>query len=358
MGVLSTFWAIIEIYIAILKSIGQLFIPYDWKEKDVSQDTVVITGGGSGIGRLLAQKFAMRGSKVIIIDIDEAGMDKTCQLVERIGGTCKAYKCDISNREYVYTTAEKIKEDVGFVSIVINNAGITGSARRVSDLNDDRTVMTMNVNVMSHFWMTKAFLPDMLKENRGHLVYIASYAGLAGSVALADYAASKFAVMGFSESLALELSTDGYDNIHVTTVCPWLIDTGLFSGARNPYIPALEPKYAAQRIIQGILANEILIYLPRILYVLVFLKAVLPCEAANKLYALLEGYTFMDGFTGRQHKIQDGSLDDNQNDIPQEPINNLNHKPRRKSSKKGNKKPVININGSTLENTNSFSNED
>lgn len=350
-NILGVCYSITEILFLTLKSFVLCFIPYKWKSNDVSNDVVLITGGGSGIGRILAQKFASLGSQVVIMDVDEAGMAKTCQLIGRSGRACRAYKCDVSNRALVYTTAEKIKEDFGFVSIVINNAGITGSARRISELNDERTIMTMNVNAMSHFWVTKAFLPDMMKESRGHLVYIASYAGTNGSVALADYCASKFAVIGLAESVSLELIADEYNDIHVTCIAPWLINTGLFAGARNPYIPALEPRYAAQRIMQAILANERVVCLPRLMYVLNFLKAILPTEAAIKLYMLMEGYTFMEGFTGRKKTI----IDDNENEVSDEPVNNLNNKckisNKRRSSKKGDtsKTPVVNINGGNID---------
>ena len=339
---------IFEILFICLKYIVSSVIPFNLnKEKDVSADTVLITGGGSGIGRILAQKFASLGSSVIIIDINEDGMNKTRELIQRTGGLCKAYKCDISSREDVYETAEKIKEEMGFVSILINNAGIVGNAKRVSEMDDEKVIQTMNVNVFGCIWMTKAFLPDMISENRGHITFISSYAGLSGAGSLSDYCTSKFAVVGFADSLGLELRGDGYENIHVTTVCPWVIDTGLFAGARNPYIPTLEPRFAANRIMEAILRNESIVYLPRIVYLLVFLKSILPAEAAIKLYMILEGYTFMDGFTGREKKILD-----TEDEMGNETVNDLGNKGR-KMSRSSLKKASLTING-----MNNNSNED
>lgn len=278
-----------------------LFLPKRYFYKDVSQETVLITGGGSGIGRLLALMFSGFGCHVIILDVNKEGLDETTRLIIKSGGSCRAYQCDISKRDYVYSIAEKIKQENGFVSIVINNAGITGGSKRILELNDERIIKTMEVNALAHFWMIKAFLPEMKLRNHGHIVTISSFAGLTGSVALADYCASKFAAVGIAESLMLELRADGYTGINSTIVCPFFVDTGLFKGASVPLIPTLEPKFVAEKIVEAVLLNQKHLLIPNlVLWLLLTFKTVFPVGMSFKLFDFLDGKSVMDKFTGRE----------------------------------------------------------
>ena len=115
-----------------------------------------------------------------------------------------AYKVDISNKAAVYAAAQRVAEDIGNVSILINNAGIV-TAKPLLDAPDERIIATMNVNSVAHFWTIKAFLPFMIEQNHGHIVTIASSAGTLGVAGLCDYCASKFAAVGIDESLRFEL---------------------------------------------------------------------------------------------------------------------------------------------------------
>lgn len=113
-------------------------------------------------------------------DINKDGLEETGQMVRRMGAMCSTYICDVSNRNAVYETAKKVKDDAGPVSILINNAGIVTGTRFI-DTQDEKLIKTMEVNAMSHFWTCKAFLPDMMESNHGHIVAIASVAGLNGN---------------------------------------------------------------------------------------------------------------------------------------------------------------------------------
>ena len=284
-----------------IKSWCLFCVPNSYRFKDVSQDTVLITGGGSGIGRLMAQRFAALGSRVVILDVNEAGMKETASLITKSNGSCVYYVCDVSNRQHVFSIAAKIRDEVGFVSILVNNAGITGCGSRFLELNDERIIKTMEVNAFSQFWVTKAFLPDMVERNQGHVVFVASYAGLVGGCNLADYSASKFAVMGLAESVTLELKADGR-NINTTAVCPYLIDTGLFHGAAgSKLVPTLKPDHAADRIMDAIRLNQYILVMPQSLYLTIVVKSLIPVAAAFELYKALDGLSFMQGFTGRQN---------------------------------------------------------
>lgn len=275
------------------------FIPKRYFFKDVSQETVLITGGGSGLGRLLALAFSSLGSHVVIIDVNKEGLEETARLIVKSGGSCRFYQCDISKRDYVYSIAEKIKQDNGFISIVINNAGITGGSKRLLELNDERIIKTIEVNTLAHFWIIKSFLPEMKQRNHGHIVTISSFAGLNGAPSLADYSASKFAAIGLAESLYYELHTDGYNGIKTTIVCPFVIDTGLFKGASLPLIPQLKAKEVAEQIIQAILLDQTILVLPKYLYLTIIIKTLFPTAVGLKVFNLLNGGKLMDKFTGR-----------------------------------------------------------
>ncbi|KAI8125711.1 Short-chain dehydrogenase/reductase family 16C member 6 [Lucilia cuprina] len=114
------------------------------------------------------------------------------------------------------------------VSLLINNAGVV-SGLHLLDTPDHLIERSFNVNVMAHFWTTKAFLPKMIENQRGHIATIASLAGHVGITKLVDYCASKFAAVGFDEALRLELEVLGHTNIQTTCVCPFFIQqTGMF----------------------------------------------------------------------------------------------------------------------------------
>jgi len=160
----------------------------------------------------------------------------------------------------------------------------------------------MDVNVNAHFWTVKSFLPDMMKENSGHLVTIASAAGLFGVNALADYCASKFAAIGFSESLRLELRKERKRGVHTTLVCPYYINTGMFAGVKTKYpliLPILEPDYVVDKIFNAILTDTEFLALPNILNWLVTLRTIMPNWMTDYFSEILGISTSLDEFKGR-----------------------------------------------------------
>jgi all-trans-retinol dehydrogenase (NAD+) len=158
----------------------------------------------------------------------------------------------------------------------------------------------MNVNILAHFWTGKAFLPSMLERNSGHIVTIASAAGILGVRGLADYSASKFAAFGFNESLRMELRRLK-SSVRTTIVCPFFIDTGMFAGVttRFPFIfPILEPEYVARRIVKGVLKNRNRLIMPAAVYS-VFLGRLFPARVLDSMIDFLGINAAMDAFTGR-----------------------------------------------------------
>lgn len=262
-----------------------------------SSQNVLITGGASGIGYLVAARAIDKGATVTIWDIDETAMERAAR---SLAGDVHTYKVDITNRKAVYATAKKVRKDVGVVDILINNAGIV-SGDSLLDLSDEKIERTFQVNTLALFWMTRAFLPDMVERNRGHIVNIASAAGYVGVPKLADYCSSKSAAVGFDEALRAELTASGSD-VRTTAVCPFFINTGMFAGAQTkvPWLlPILDEHDVADKIVRAIEKNQQRLFLPGIVQALLSLKS-LPTPMVDYLMRLFGVSESMDDFQGRQ----------------------------------------------------------
>ncbi|NXE92262.1 RDHE2 dehydrogenase, partial [Menura novaehollandiae] len=275
------------------------------RKKNVSGEIVLITGAGSGIGRLLSVRFASLGATMVLWDINQEGLKGTVKLVRENGaGRVHSYICDCSKRQDVYRVADQVKKEVGDVSILVNNAGIV-IGKRFIDCPDSLVEKTMEVNAMAHFWTCKAFLPAMIASNHGHLVSIASSAGLCGINHLADYCASKFAVVGFAESIDIEMRSLRKTGVKTTIVCPCVINTGMFDGVKIKWprlLPILDPEYVAERIITAVRHNQEMLLMPRISYVLYVLKSFLPVKASLLLFDYFGSSDAMSTFKGRPKK--------------------------------------------------------
>ncbi|XP_010866521.2 short chain dehydrogenase/reductase family 16C, member 5a isoform X2 [Esox lucius] len=283
-----------------IEAFVKLFIPL--KKKNVTGEIVLITGAGSGIGRLMAEKFAPLGVSLILWDINQKGLKETAKLVKEKGAQrIHYYICDCSDKAEVYRVADQVKREAGDVSILINNAGIV-TGRKFMEAPDSLIEKTMEVNTMAHFWTYKAFLPAMTANNHGHLVSIASSAGLIGVNGLADYCASKFAAIGFAESVALELLATGKDGVKTTIVCPYFINTGMFDGCSSKWprlIPMLDPDYVAKKIIEAILTDQVYLLLPKSMYFVMGLKNIIPFKLGVLLGMYTGAFNCMDAFKGR-----------------------------------------------------------
>ncbi|GFT55549.1 hypothetical protein TNCV_3320631 [Trichonephila clavipes] len=128
-------------------------IPRRFRYKDIKGQTVLITGGGSGIGRLLAVRFAKHGARIVVWDLNMSGAQDTVKMVKDQGGEAFAFRCDVSQPQAVYDTAEKVKQEVGRVDILVNNAGIV-TGKKIMECSDEKMKKTMEVNAMAHFWVS------------------------------------------------------------------------------------------------------------------------------------------------------------------------------------------------------------
>lgn len=256
-----------------LESLLKRFIPK--KRKSVTGEIVLITGAGHGIGRLTAYEFAKHKSKLVLWDINKHGIEDTAAECRRLGAKAHAFVVDCSNREDIYNSAKKVKEEIGDVSILVNNAGVVYT----SDLfatQDPQIEKTFEVNVLAHFWTAKAFLPAMMKNNHGHIVTVASAAGHTGVPFLLAYCSSKFAAVGFHNALTEELAALERSGVKTTCLCPNFINTGFIKNPHTALGPTLEPEEVVDRLMNGILTEQKMIFIPSSISFLIVAEKILP----------------------------------------------------------------------------------
>ncbi|TQJ36233.1 SDR family oxidoreductase [Arthrobacter sp. SLBN-122] len=261
----------------------------------LSGATVLITGGGSGLGRRLALGAARRGSRVVIWDLDAGRGAAVRDEIRAAGGSAESQIVDVSDREAVKAAAAV----AGPVDILVNNAGVV-SGRPLLEATDEAIERTMNVNVMALYWVTRAFLGGMANRRRGTVVTVASAAGLVGVARQTDYSASKFAAFGFNESLRAELRA-GRTGVNTLVVCPYYIDTGMFDGVQTRWpllLPILQEEQVATRVLDAIEAGRRKLVLPPIVNLLPALR-ILPVTVFDGLMDVLGVNRTMDHFTGR-----------------------------------------------------------
>lgn len=270
------------------------------KITEIDGKNILITGGACGIGRLMGLKMAALGGNIIIWDINQDNMEKVANEIKEANGTVYTYLCDVSDRDAIYATAEEVKKDVGKVDILINNAGIV-SGKLLLQCTDEQIERLIKVNLMAHFWTTRSFLPEMLKTNSGHIVTIASAAGIIGNAQQVDYCASKFANFGFDEALRMELKKNELD-IQTTVVCPYYINTGMFEGVTTRYsllLPILEEDDVVEKIVKAIRKNKRRLIIPSNV-ALIWLFRLLPVKLFDMCIDLMGVNESMETFRGRR----------------------------------------------------------
>ncbi|XP_069486617.1 17-beta-hydroxysteroid dehydrogenase 13-like [Ambystoma mexicanum] len=266
-----------------LEALVKLFIPV--KKKSVRGEVVLVTGAGHGLGRLTAIEFAKLGATLILWDINKNAIEETANECRSLGATVHVHQVDCSKREDIYSTAEKVKNEIGDIGILVNNAGVVVCSKLLS-LPDQDIKRMFDVNTLAHFWTIKAFLPAMVKNNHGHLVTVASICGHLSLPQLVTYCSSKFAVVGLHISLTEELTTPGKNGVKTTCLCPVFVDTGFTENPSSRIWPVLKPEYVVKELMNGILTNKKMIFAPSWVRFHVLLDRILPerlLAAVNKL---------------------------------------------------------------------------
>jgi all-trans-retinol dehydrogenase (NAD+) len=266
----------------------------------LSGTKVLITGAAGGIGRLMAHRFAAEGAHLVLWDRDAAGLEEVRAELESTGRRVQACVVDLADRAAIYAMAQRCLETAGPIDVLVNNAGIV-SGRPLLEISDEQIERTFAVNTLALFWTARAFLPSMLERNSGRIVTIASAGGLVGTARLTDYCASKFAAVGFDESLRLELEHAG-SAVRTTVVCPFYISTGMFEGVKTRFpalLPILTPERVARRVVDAVRRDDARLIMPRFVY-LSFIVRVLPVRAFDALMAFFGISRSMDEFAGRR----------------------------------------------------------
>jgi NAD(P)-dependent dehydrogenase (short-subunit alcohol dehydrogenase family) len=189
----------------------------------------LVTGAGSGIGRETALLCARRGADLALCDVDAAGLAATETEARRLGSDVLAQRVDVSDRAQMQAFADAVHERVAGVDLLVNNAGVgLGANFLETPLEDWDWILPINVMGVVHG--CKLFVPAMIERGRGgHVVNLSSAAGYFANPSLTAYTATKFAVLGLSEALRIELRPRG---IGVTAVCPGLINTPITRNSR------------------------------------------------------------------------------------------------------------------------------
>ncbi|XP_066247651.1 short-chain dehydrogenase/reductase family 16C member 6-like isoform X2 [Euwallacea similis] len=265
-----------------LEALVTLFRPKK-KPKSVKGEVVLITGTGHGIGKLLAIKYAQEGATVVAWDINEEVNVQTVQHIQKLGyKNIYGYRVDVSNRQNVMETAQKVRNSVGDVTILINNAGIMPH-HLFLEHTEAEVRRIMDINVMANFWTLQAFLPAMQKNNYGHVVTLSSMAGLLGLKNLVPYNASKFAVRGLMDGLYEEFRRSPNNNVHFTTVYPYMVDTGLCKSVEITYpvfFKMLKPEYVVEKVFEAQVNNRRYISIPKSFEYLITLSTLFYPEKA------------------------------------------------------------------------------
>uniref|UniRef100_A0A2K5J061 Estradiol 17-beta-dehydrogenase 11 n=1 Tax=Colobus angolensis palliatus TaxID=336983 RepID=A0A2K5J061_COLAP len=212
-----------------LESFVKLFIPK--RRKSVAGEIVLITGAGHGIGRLTAYEFAKLKGKLVLWDINKHGLEETAAKCKGLGAKVYTFVVDCSNREDIYSSAKKT---------------------------------------------TKAFLSAMMKNNHGHIVTVASAGGHVSVPFLLAYCSSKFAAVGFHKTLTDELAALQITGVKTTCLCPNFINTGFIKNPSTSLGPALEPEEVVNRLMNGILTEQKMIFIPSSIAFLTILERILP----------------------------------------------------------------------------------
>lgn len=197
------------------------------KLEHLSGKVAVVTGGASGIGKGIARRLIARGMRVVIADIEREVLDRTAA---EIGAS--AVLADVSSRESVQALADEVLRQFGSVDVVCNNAGV-GSMARIAEMKSADWAWLLSVNLWGVIHGVEAFLPILSRnEGGGHIVNTASVGGFSTLPGLGGYCTTKFAVVGLSETLALELAQAG-SKVGVTILCPGPVHSNIKASMRN-----------------------------------------------------------------------------------------------------------------------------
>ena len=251
--------------------------------KSLTGRVIAITGGARGIGKATAAALVREGARVGIGDIDAELAQRTA---DELGGEVRAYGLDVTSRPSVRDFLDAVERDLGPLDVMINNAGIM-PVTPFLDESDASAMRQLDINVHGVLFGMKEALPRMLPRRSGHIVNLASVAGKSGFPHLATYCASKFAVVGATESVRAEYLDSG---IEFTYIMPSLVDTELTAGlTAGRGIEKAKPEDVADAIVDALKVPRVDVFVPRLVGRISAVMQAMPRSARERIGRMFEG---------------------------------------------------------------------
>ncbi|MDH4281332.1 MAG: SDR family oxidoreductase [Myxococcales bacterium] len=272
--------------------------------KTLEGKRVLITGGAQGIGLEMAMKFAGRGADVVIADLNRAKLGEARAKIAALGVSAWGFPVDVTNPASIASLKAQVSAEAGPIDVLVNNAGVVfGGPFLETPL--DQHLKTFEVNILGLVAMTHAFLPELIGRPDAHLVNIASASGFIGLPYGSTYASSKWAAIGFSESIRSELHVLGHEHVHVTIVCPSYIGTGMFEGAEAPKAThILEPGFVADKVLHAVEHDTVYVMEPWMVKITPLLRDLLPTKLYDRISHLFGADTSMAHWSGHHTETE------------------------------------------------------
>ncbi len=271
---------------------------------DLKNKIVLVTGAAKGIGLATVKRLLKKEAKVVLWDFQPDDLNTAVQSLKNDGHDVFSQVCDVTNKEQVYHNAEVIKKEIGDIDILINNAGTVYTGYML-DRSDAELENMINVNFTSMIYTIRAFMPAMLEKNKGHIVNISSASSLIGAPKLAIYAATKWAVMGLTESLRMEAIKMGKKGVKFSSVHPNFLKKGLFEGTKLNLLGSIfAPGVKSHDAVAKVIVNKAIgwgFHSPKVPWIMnqsVLLRALLPSSLLIKFGNIYGVNNMMDEYTG------------------------------------------------------------
>lgn len=268
--------------------------------RELEKKRILITGGAQGIGLALGCRFAAEGAEVVVTDLNEEALPAAEEAIVEAGGEARTFAMDVTDAASIASVRQRLHREAGPIDVLVNNAGVVFGGSFL-DTSLDKHRLTYDVNLFGVVAVTHAFLPELIERPEAHLVQIASASGFIGLPYGATYASSKWGVIGFSESIRLELDQLGHSHVGVTTVCPSYVNTGLFEGARPPLATSMvTPERVGELTVRAVRRNEPFVLTPWLVNITPATRALLPTRWFDRVAWVLGVTSSMKDWRGHQ----------------------------------------------------------